>query len=299
MQFFASDDFSLPLPDGHRFPAEKYRLLRQELLNKDILKPGQLIPSPLASHSDILSTHDPSYVMAMEDGSIDPKIMRRIGFPWSPAIPRRGMLTTGGALAAARSALETGLSGQLAGGTHHAHYDYGAGFCIYNDLSIVTNILLTEGAASRVAIIDLDVHQGDGNAALLGDREDVFILDIFGEKNFPFRKYPAHLDVPLPDHCEDRDYLAALEQHLPAVWAFSPDIVLYQAGIDGLKSDKLGRLDLSFDGLKARDQLILQGCFDRNIPCSMAIGGGYADPIQDTVEAYANTYRVAKSIYGF
>jgi acetoin utilization deacetylase AcuC-like enzyme len=158
---------------------------------------------------------------------------------------------------------------------------------------------LEERCVGRIAIIDLDVHQGDGNADILAGRQDVFILDLHGEKNFPFRKVPSTLDVPLPDDCDDAMYLEALTKHLPQVWQFGPGLVLYQAGVDPLATDKLGRMRLSIEGLMARDRLVLEGCRRRDIPCSMAIGGGYAVPIDDTVAAYANTYRVAKSVYGF
>ena len=180
MRFFASTDFDLPLPEGHRFPGQKYGMLKRALLGDGIVRDDQLAPSPRAADDIVLSVHAPSYVGPLSDGTIDPKIMRRIGFPWSPQIPLRGELTVGGALAAAETALKHGLSGQLAGGTHHAHREFGSGFCIYNDLAAVVVTLLERGAVDRVAIIDLDVHQGDGNAALLSDRDDVFILDLHG-----------------------------------------------------------------------------------------------------------------------
>lgn len=299
MHFYASVDFDLPLPEGHRFPGQKYAMLKRYLLEHHILSPDQIHVSPRAGQRDLLRVHSEEYVTALNDGSIDPRIMRRIGFPWSPQIPRRGERTVGGALAAARAALKNGLSGQMAGGTHHAHRDFGAGFCIYNDLAAVALALLEEGLVERVAIIDLDVHQGDGNAAILAKHKDIFILDVHGAKNFPFRKVESTLDVPLDDEVDDEAYLSAITAHLPQVWGFAPDIVLYQAGVDPLFSDKLGRLQISFEGLMKRDTLVLEGCRQRGIPCSMAIGGGYADPIEDTVLAYANTYRVAKSVYGF
>ncbi|MEM0929549.1 MAG: histone deacetylase [Pseudomonadota bacterium] len=299
MKFFSSQDFNLALPEGHRFPGQKYGMLHRKLLADGTLQPEQLKVSPLADREIVLSVHTQDYLQSLEDGSIDPRAMRRIGFPWSEAIPLRGRRTLGGALAAAREALRTGLSGQLAGGTHHAHADFGAGFCIFNDQAAVATSLLAEGAVDRVAIIDLDVHQGDGNASILADRPDVFILDVYGEKNFPFRKVPADINVPMPDHTEDGAFLAAIEERLFEIWQFAPDIVLYQAGVDPLIHDKLGRLDISFEGLRARDHLVLDGCRRRGIPCSMAIGGGYSSPIEPTVEAYAGTYEVAKSVYGF
>ena len=299
MIFFASDQFDLRLPEGHRFPGQKYGMLRRELLSSGVLRGDQVAPSPLADRETVLLAHDAAYVDALEDGSIDPRAMRRIGFPWSEQIPLRGRRTVGGQLAAAHAALRDGLSGQMAGGTHHAHRGFGAGFCIYNDQAATALTLLDEGAVDRVAIIDLDVHQGDGNAALLASDPRIFVLDVYGEKNFPFRKVDATRMVPLPDGCEDAAFLEAVEAHLPEVWRFAPDIVLYQAGVDPLASDALGRLSVSFDGLMARDRMVLEGCRSRGIPCSMAIGGGYAKPIDDTVRAYANTYRIAKAVYGF
>ncbi|MEM9810552.1 MAG: histone deacetylase [Pseudomonadota bacterium] len=299
MRFYSAQDFNLDLPEGHRFPGHKYEKLHRKLLTDGTLRDEQLVLSPCAEDSDILSVHTGDYLRSLEDGTIDPKAMRRIGFPWSPQIPKRGRRTVGGALAAAREALRTGLSGQLAGGTHHAHADFGSGFCIFNDQAVVATVLLEERAVDRVAIIDLDVHQGDGSAAILQKRPDVFILDVFGAKNFPFRKVPSDLDVPLTDHTEDALFLGAIAERLPEVWQFAPDLVLYQAGVDPLVHDKLGRLDISFDGLKARDRLVLEGCRKRGIPCSMAIGGGYSDPIEPTVIAYAGTYEVAKDVYGF
>ena len=299
MIFFASDQFDLQLPEGHRFPGQKYGMLRRALLADGVLREDQLAVSPLADREDVLRVHDAAYVDSLEDGSIDPRAMRRLGFPWTPQIPLRGRRTVGGQIMAARMALQRGLSGQMAGGTHHAHAGFGADFCIYNDQAATARLLLDEGLADRVAIIDLDVHQGDGNAALLADDPNVFILDVYGEKNFPFRKVDATRMVPLPDGGEDEAFLAAVEEHLPEIFRFGPDIVLYQAGVDPLVTDALGRLSVSFDGLMARDHMVLGGCRRRGIPVSMAIGGGYAKPIEDTVRAYANTYRVAKAVYGF
>jgi len=299
MQFFYSDTFNLNLPDGHRFPATKYGMLRRALVEDAIVSPYQLtLAEPLADEA-IARVHDPAYVASIREGTIDPKAMRRIGFPWTPQIPTRSAATLGGALSAAHAALEDGLSGQLAGGTHHAHYDFGAGYCVYNDFAVVAKTLLAEGRVERIAIIDLDVHQGDGNATMMGDDKRIFILSVHGEKNFPFRKFDSTLDVALPDGTGDRAYLAALEAAMPAVRDFRPDLILYQAGVDPLAEDRLGRLNLSFQGLMDRDRMVLHEARERAIPVSMAIGGGYSEPIALSVEAYANTYRVARSIHGW
>lgn len=297
--FYYSADFNIPLPEGHRFPGQKYEKLRQRLIERELVSEDQLFLSPEAAEDDLLLAHDAAYIHGLNDGSIDPKAMRRIGFPWSEQIPRRGRRTVGGALAAAQTALDVGLSGQLAGGTHHAHAGFGAGFCIYNDFAVVGRKLLAENRVERIAIVDLDVHQGDGNAAILAEDRRIFILDAYGEKNFPFRKVPATLNIPFPDNPGDAAYLDRVAEALPQVWNFAPDLVLYQAGVDPLAEDSLGRMDLSFDGLMARDRMVLEGCRERGIPCSMGIGGGYSTPIEPTVEAYANTYAVAKAVYGF
>lgn len=299
MRVFYSDTFNLPLPDKHRFPNTKYRMLRETLLDEGILDPAYLQLSPLVDRKDVLRAHDADYVEAFETGTLDAKAIRRIGFPWSEHLVTRTQATAGGAVAAARAALEDGLSGQLAGGTHHAHRDFGSGYCIYNDFAIAALALLNAGEARRIAIIDLDVHQGDGNGAILGTNPDVFVFSMHGEKNFPFRKTVSDLDVPLADGLGDDAFLDTLDEYLPAVFAFGPDLVLYQTGVDGLAEDKLGRLDLSHEGLMARDRRVLSACLERGIPVSMGIGGGYADPIEASVAAYANTYRVAKSLYRF
>lgn len=299
MKFFYSDVFNLNLPRGHRFPGGKYAMLRRALVEDGVLREGQLHRSPGVSDADLLRAHDPAYVAAIDEGTIDAAAMRRIGFPWSAHIPRRARATMGGAVAAARAALQDGLSGQLAGGTHHAHYDFGSGYCVFNDFAVAALAVLHSGAAKRIAVIDLDVHQGDGNAAILAPRPDVFVLSVHGEKNFPFRKVASDLDVALPDGAGDDAYLRALAGALPAVWDFRPDLVLYQAGVDPLAEDKLGRMALTHEGLMQRDAMALGECKVRGVPVSMATGGGYADPIEASVAAYANTYRVAKRLWGF
>ncbi|MGI9379980.1 MAG: histone deacetylase family protein, partial [Methyloligellaceae bacterium] len=238
-------------------------------------------------------------VDSVMDGTIDEEAMRRVGFKWDESVPARGLTSVGGCIAAARSALEDGLSGQLAGGSHHAHRDFGSGFCVFNDQAVAALTLLEEKRVDRIAIVDLDVHQGDGTASICQSVPDIFVLSVHGEKNFPFRKYPADLDVGLPDATEDADYLRAVEKALDHVWEFEPDIILYQAGVDPLEEDRLGRLSLTLDGLMSRDRLVLQSAKDRDIPVSMSIGGGYTDPIDTSVIAYANTYRVAREIWNW
>lgn len=297
MQFFYPDTPDLPLPPGHRFPAGKYSMLRQRMFAERTLGNALLTRSPAATMAELALAHDPGYVGAVLDGTLSADIQRRIGLPWSETLVARSLATTGGSVAATRSALENGLSGQLAGGTHHAHRDFGSGYCVFNDLAVAALAILAEGNVARIAIIDLDVHQGDGNAAILAGNAAVFVLSIHGEKNFPFRKVPSTLDVGLADGTEDAAYLRALAGALERVADFRPELILYLSGVDALVSDKLGRLSLTFDGLERRDRMVFQFCRRRGIPVSIAIGGGYADPITDSVQAYASTFRVAREVF--
>ncbi len=298
MRVLTPDRFAIPLAPGHRFPARKYGLLRARVLGEGILRADEVIDAPLIAPDDLTLAHDPAYVRAMETGTVDPRAMRRIGLPWSAALVARSKATVGGAVAAVSFALQDGFSGQLAGGTHHAHRDFGAGFCVFNDHAVAALKAVREGWVSRVAIVDLDVHQGDGNASILADEPDVFVLSVHGEKNFPFRKVASDLDIGLADGTGDDGYLAALEEGLAAVFAFAPDLVLYQAGVDALEVDRLGRLALTHDGLMRRDRMVLGACKARGIPVALGIGGGYAEPIEETVTAYANSWRVARDVFG-
>jgi acetoin utilization deacetylase AcuC-like enzyme len=299
MEFFYPDVPDVPLPDGHRFPASKYRLLYELAVREGLFGAAALVPSPLASRARLLRAHDTAYVDMMLTGTAPREMMRRIGLPWSETLIARSRATVGGSLAAARTALVHGISGQLAGGTHHAHRDFGSGFCVFNDLAITSLTLLDEGAVQRIAIVDLDVHQGDGNAAILTPDARVFVLSIHGEKNFPFRKVSSDLDVGLANGTEDAAYLDALRSALDTVIAFKPELVLYLSGADPLAADTLGRLSLTPAGLMQRDRMVFETFKRCNVPLSIAIGGGYADPIALTVEGYANTFRAAREAYGF
>lgn len=297
MRFYFPDTPDLPLPDGHRFPAEKYRLVRSIAQDERILGRAELVPSPLAARSELLLAHDEVYVDDILAGTVPPDVQRRIGLPWSPVLAERSRRAVGGAIAAARTALADGISGQLAGGTHHAHRGFGSGFCVFNDLAVAALVMLAEGAVRRVAIVDTDVHQGDGNAAILGPDPAVFVVSIHGEKNFPFRKVPSDLDIGLPDGTGDRDYLEALAGAIDAALAFHPDLVLYLSGADALSEDALGRLALTHDGLIARDRAVLSACRDAAVPVAFALGGGYCRPIAPTVAAYVNTLRAAREVF--
>jgi acetoin utilization deacetylase AcuC-like enzyme len=297
MKIFYSDKYTVELPAGHRFPMEKYRLVRLGLLGEGLLCEEELLEPSLATREAVTLAHAPEYFDAIYNGTIDPKAMRRIGFPWSRSLVVRSLASVGGALSAAEEALRSGVSGNLAGGTHHALADSGEGFCVFNDIAVVILHLLEQGSIKRAAIVDLDVHQGNGNSAILGDRQDVFIFSMHGEKNYPFRKVPSTLDIDLADGTGDEEYLFHLQTALPVVFEFRPDIVFYQAGVDPLKEDVLGRLSLSMAGLASRDRLVLSECKRHAIPVSLALGGGYAKPIELTVEAHIQTYRILKEIF--
>jgi acetoin utilization deacetylase AcuC-like enzyme len=211
---------------------------------------------------------------------------------------RRGLASVAGTVLAARAALEEGVAGNLAGGTHHAFRDYGEGFCVFNDIAVAALKLLAEGHVGRVAVVDLDVHQGNGTAAILGDDPRVFLLDMYGRHNYPFRKVPATLEVPLENGTEDGEYLSLLERALPALFSFGPDIIFYQAGVDVLKEDSLGKLGMTHEGIMRRDRMVLEGATEFGVPVVLTLGGGYSRPIEHSVRAYAGTYRVARQVFG-
>jgi acetoin utilization deacetylase AcuC-like enzyme len=297
LKIFYSDRYTVELPSGHRFPMSKYSLVRQGILREGILREADLFEPILATREKVILAHTPQYFDDIYNGTIDPRAMRKIGFPWSRSLVIRSLASVGGAICAAEEALENGVSGNLAGGTHHALADAGEGFCVFNDIAVAILHLFEMGAIRRAAIIDLDVHQGNGNSAILGSREDVFILSMHGEKNYPFRKVPSTLDIDLPDGTGDDEYLTCLGEALPRVFGFGPDIIFFQAGVDPLVQDSLGRLSLSMRGLAERDRLVLSECRRREVPVSLALGGGYSKPIDLTVDAHIQTYRVLKEIF--
>lgn len=298
MMAFYSDVYVLPLPEGHKFPITKYRLVRDGLVASGIVQPSELYLSEPVSPEVVKLAHAPHYVDAVLHGTVDRMIMRRIGFPWTSELVIRSFTIVGGAIASAEEALESGFAGNLAGGTHHALYDAGEGFCVFNDLAVVVQYLFSQKLAGRVAVIDLDVHQGNGTAAILGGRDDVYLFSMHGAKNYPFRKVPSTVDIDLADNTSDDEYLAILEMELPKIFAWKPDIVLFQAGVDPLREDTLGRLALSMDGLARRDEMVFRACKQHGIPVSVAMGGGYAKPVHLTVQAHIQTYRVLRHIYG-
>jgi len=272
----------------------KYGLLRDRLIADGRF---DLHPAAPADPAIIALAHDPLYVEQFVSGTLAAPAMRRIGFPWSEGLVRRTLASAGGTLAATRDALATGFGGTLAGGTHHAFKSEGSGFCVFNDVAIAIHQLRADGGAPRAAVIDLDVHQGDGTAHFFENDPDVFTLSLHGAHNFPFHKQRSALDVELPDGTDDDEYLRALDQALPRVWEFGPQIVFYLSGVDALVSDVLGRLSLTPEGLKARDRRVIEQAHHGRVPLVITLGGGYSNPIELTAEAHANTFRVAAETF--
>lgn len=294
MKLFYADHFVLPLPDGHRFPMEKYSRLRERLTRSGRFAREDFAVPAAASDVEILRAHDAGYLERVACGTLEPAEQRRIGFPWSEQMVERSRRSAGATLAACRHALVEGCAANLAGGTHHAHRDFGSGFCVFNDAAIAALAMRAEGRVRAVAIIDCDVHQGDGTATILAGEPDVFTLSLHGEKNFPFRKAVSSLDIELPDGTGDAAYLAALRGGLEQVFAaVQPDLAIYLAGADPYRDDRLGRLGLSFEGLAARDEMVLQHCVEHGTPVAIAMAGGYAREIDDTVAIHATTITTA------
>ncbi len=292
MHAYYSDHFVLPLPEGHRFPMSKYRRLRDALAGV----PGiDLQEAPAATDTELLLAHDPLYVSKVITGALEPKEQREIGFPWTLAMVERSRRSVGATIAACRSALESGIAVNLAGGTHHAYREKGSGFCVFNDAAIAARLMQRKSARNfNVAIIDLDVHQGNGTAAIFRHDPTVFTLSLHGDKNFPFRKEPSDLDVPLPDGCDDLTYLDALQHALEEFeQRFSADFVIFLAGADPHEGDRLGRLKLTLAGLRRRDNMIFEYARMRQIPLAVCMAGGYGTDIETTVAVHHQTVLLA------
>ena len=298
MRAFFCDTYEVPLPPGHRFPLPKYRLLRERLVAEGVLSAHELEESGLIDRPSLLLVHTPEYLDAVFSGTLCAADQRTLGFSWTEALVRRSRASVFGTVAAARAALRDGMAGNLAGGTHHAYPDRGTGFCVFNDIAVAARTLQREGLIDRALVVDLDVHQGDGTAAIFAGDESVFTFSMHGAKNFPFRKQRSSLDVELPDGCQDPEYLGALERHLPAaLQSARADIVFFLAGVDPLEHDQLGRLKLSRAGLGRRDRMVASAARERGLPLVLTLGGGYARPIGLSVEAHLGTWREARGVF--
>jgi acetoin utilization deacetylase AcuC-like enzyme len=295
MRIFAHPGIAMPLPAGHRFPQRKYPLLCAAVRE---LAPHLLHDAPAAADHELHLAHDPHYVRRVAGNGLTPREQRRIGFPWSPQMVERSRRSTGATIAAARAALELRCALSLGGGTHHAFADHGEGYCVFNDTAVAARLLQRDGLVSRAAIVDLDVHQGNGTAAILRADASVFTFSMHAQRNFPFHKEASDWDIDLEDDTGDERYLELLADALPRVLERSqPDLILYIAGADPYRGDRLGRLALTKEGLAARDRLVLQTCRERGVPVAVVMGGGYCDPIEETVAIHLQTVALALELF--
>jgi len=293
LHLWSSSRYAIPLPHGHRFPMAKYALLRERVLAEGLVDPARLHDPPRAPVDDLLLVHTPAYVDAITCGTLPPAEQRRIGLPWSEQFVERAYRVVRGTCEATAAALEHGVAMNLAGGTHHAFADRGEGFCVFNDVGVAIRRLQRDGRVRRAAVVDLDVHQGNGTHAVFAGDASVYTFSMHGAKNFPFHKVPGTLDVDLADGTGDDEYLAQLADWLPRVLhAAAPDLVVYLAGADPHEGDRLGRLELTFGGLMRRDAMVLGACREVGIPVAVTIAGGYGRDVHDTVQVHVNTVRV-------
>jgi acetoin utilization deacetylase AcuC-like enzyme len=294
MRAFYCDHFVLPLPEGHRFPMAKYRLLRERVLAEGIVAPADLLEPVAADWDDLRLVHTAEYVTGVANGTLPREIQRRIGFPWSPEMVERARRSVGGTIAAARTALIEGSAANLAGGTHHSFSDRGEGFCVFNDIAVAARVLRRDGRIERALVVDLDVHQGNGTAAIFADEPAVFTCSVHGASNFPFHKEVSDLDIALADGTGDETYLEIVRREVPALLArHRPDLVFYLAGADPYEGDRLGKLKLTIDGLRERDAIVFAACRAAGLPVAVSMGGGYAEDVDAIVHIHANTIREA------
>ena len=301
MQIYYAATQLQKLPDGHRFPMGKYELLRKRLASE--LPQLRWHLAPAATDGELALAHTPGYIEAVVHGLLNPAQQREIGFPWSEGMVERARRSVGATVCAARTALQEGIAANLAGGTHHAYADRGGGFCVFNDVAVAARLMQAEWVRRhrrplQVAVVDLDVHQGNGTADIFAHDPTVFTFSMHGDKNFPFRKAVSDLDVSLPDGCHDETYLEALDQALQELQnRCAPDLLFYLAGADPHEGDRLGRLQLSFAGLSQRDQMVFTWAKDRRIPLAMAMAGGYGRDIADTVQVQINSFALAHAAW--
>ncbi len=290
--------YKYELPEGHRFPMMKYDLLPEQLLYEGTLEEDNFFQPAQLSREQILLTHTKEYLDKLENLTLSRKEERNIGFPIRKDLIERGKYISHGTYECAKYALTHGVSMNIAGGTHHAYADHGEGFCVFNDMAIASKLILKENLVERILFVDLDVHQGNGNAHIFQDDPRVYTFSMHGAKNYPLRKEISDLDIGVPDKIEDAPYLRLLNENLPRLIDLQkPNIIFYQSGVDILKTDKLGRLGLSIEGCKERDRIVFELAKLHAIPIVVSMGGGYSEKITDIIDAHANTYRLAQDIY--
>ena len=288
-----------PLPENHRFPMAKYSLLPEQLMHEGTLRREDFFAPKQLPVSRILRSHSESYWQQLDELNLPGKAQRKIGFPLSQQLIDRERTICQGTIDNTEFALQYGCSMNIAGGTHHAFYERGEGFCILNDIIVGAHHLIDHHKISRILVIDLDVHQGNGTAAMAKDDPRIFTFSMHGEKNYPYHKEQSDLDVPLPDFISDKAYLSLLDQHLGKLFdQVAPEFVFFQSGVDVIRGDKLGRMDLTLNGCKERDRMVLERCHRNEVPVAINMGGGYSPEIRNIIEAHANTFRTAAFYFG-
>lgn len=290
--------YAHPLPEGHRFPMLKYELIPAQLLHEGVINKDNLFSPDVPEESIITRTHDENYWHQLRDLTLPPKEQRRTGFPLSAQLVEREIRIAKGTIDGCRYAFESGIAFNVAGGTHHAGSNWGEGFCLLNDQAIAANYLLDNELSKSILIVDLDVHQGNGTAEIFGDEPRVFTFSMHGANNFPYRKERSDLDIPLQDGVSDDEFLEILRDTLPClIEQQKPDFIFYLSGVDVLATDKLGKLALSKEACRARDQFVFEQCIKHNIPVQISMGGGYSPQIRDIVDAHCNTFKAAIDLY--
>ncbi len=290
--------FLYQVPEKHRFPMQKYRLIPERLIEEGVLSEDNFFAPDKLTEEEILTTHTLEYWQKLKTQTLSRKEARAIGFEMTPELVERGRYIAHATYECALYAKQYGVSLNVAGGTHHSFADHGEGFCVFNDVCIASNLLLSRGETERILVVDLDVHQGNGNASIMANEPRVFVFSMHGEKNYPFRKPPSDLDIELANDTDDETYLTQLKQTLPNLIAeHKPDLIFYQSAVDVLATDKLGKLALTPEGCKQRDEFVLRQARDNNIPIAVVMGGGYSEDVEDVVEAHCNTFRLAKQLF--
>jgi acetoin utilization deacetylase AcuC-like enzyme len=297
VQVFYTPRYYADIGQGHIFPIRKFELVRDKLLAEGTLHSDELVEPAPAPLEDVLLVHTEDYVSRLCSGDLTPKEIRRLGLPWSESLVRRSFYAVGGTLAATAVSLTDGYSSNLAGGTHHSFADHGEGFCVLNDVAIAIRALRARKLIQRAAIVDCDVHQGNGTATIFAGDAGTFTFSIHGANNYPLFKANSTLDVELPDGTSDAAYMDTLAGHLPHVFQSDPEIVFYLAGADPYRGDKLGRLALSIEGLRERDAYVMRECYEREVPIVTVMSGGYGKDINDTIEIHCNTIHMVKKIF--
>src|SRR5436190_21101389 len=297
MRVFYTPRYYADIGEGHIFPIRKFELVREKLIAEGTLDPSEIIEPEPAEIEDVLRVHTDDYITRLRNGTLSNKEIRRLGLPWSESLVRRSFYAVGGTIAAALRSFEEGYCSNLAGGTHHSFADRGEGFCVLNDVAIAVCTLRARGVVRRAAIVDCDVHQGNGTATIFDGDLDTVTFSMHGANNYPLFKARSSLDVELRDGTGDVEYLEILNESLQSVFAHEPEIVFYLAGADPFAGDKLGKLNLSIEGLRARDECVLRECYEREIPVATVISGGYGKQLSDTVEIHCNTIRSVKRVF--